>query len=86
MQITVRRTEPDDSILRLLRDCGLAVADLDSQADRVFFVAERAGNPIIARGYRRIERENAPPTLKASTQFSALCPASSSCLMRSLQR
>lgn len=36
------------------------------------------------RGYRRIDRADAPAALQGTTQFSLLCPASSTCLFKSL--
>lgn len=36
------------------------------------------------RGYRRIDRADAPAALQGTTQFSLLCPASSTCLFKSI--
>ncbi|NKI72295.1 GNAT family N-acetyltransferase [Collimonas pratensis] len=35
-------------------------------------------------GYRRIERAGAPAAIQATNQFSLLCPASSTCLFKSI--
>ena len=36
------------------------------------------------RGYARIPREAAPPILRQTAEFAALCPASAVCLMKAL--
>ncbi len=36
------------------------------------------------RGYRRIDRADAPAALQETTQFSLLCPANSTCLFKSI--
>ncbi|HEY0847954.1 MAG TPA: arsenic resistance N-acetyltransferase ArsN2 [Noviherbaspirillum sp.] len=35
-------------------------------------------------GYQRIERADAPPSMQKTTQFSMLCPSSSTCLFKSI--
>ena len=36
------------------------------------------------RGYERVERERAPDAIRDTTEFSKLCPASATCMVRSL--
>jgi amino-acid N-acetyltransferase len=36
-------------------------------------------------GYRRIARDDVPPAMAATPQFATLCPASSTCMSRSLR-
>ncbi|MFZ1643195.1 MAG: GNAT family N-acetyltransferase [Candidatus Contendobacter sp.] len=38
----------------------------------------------VQRGYVRIPREAAPPILRQTAEFAALCPASAVCLTRAL--
>lgn len=36
------------------------------------------------RGYRRIDRDAAPPGVRASAEFRSLCPASAACMLKRL--
>lgn len=42
----------------------------------IYLLTTTADEFFAARGYRRIERGEAPAEIRATTQFSALCPAS----------
>jgi len=37
------------------------------------------------RGYERLERSSAPPQVQGTTEFKALCPASSACMFKYLR-
>lgn len=65
-----------ESALELARERGVAeVWLLTTTADRFF---ERLG-------WRRVERSSAPAGIRATAEFSTLCPASSVCMVRDLQ-
>lgn len=65
-----------DAALELARERGVSeVWLLTTTAERFF---ERLG-------WRRAERASAPAGIRATAEFSALCPASSVCMVRDLQ-
>jgi len=50
----------------------------------LYLLTTTAADFFARRGYRRIAREDAPAPLQASREFSALCPASATCMVKSL--
>jgi amino-acid N-acetyltransferase len=62
-------------IEREARDAGVTELVLLTQKAEAFFAS---------RGYRRIERGDAPPAVQASGEFRSLCPASAICMSKLL--
>lgn len=60
---------------RVARQRGVQALYLLTTTAEAFFVQ---------RGYVRIPREAAPPILRQTAEFAALCPASAVCLMKAL--
>lgn len=50
----------------------------------LYLLTTTAADFFARRGYRRIERREAPAPLQASREFSALCPASATCMVKAL--
>lgn len=79
---------------RALRAQGLGaalVAAAEAQArargvTRLYLLTTTAAPFFAHRGYRVVDRREAPPALQASPEFSALCPASATCMARDLGR
>lgn len=46
-------------------------------AQRVYLLTTTAADFFAHLGYKRVERDNAPDSIRATSEFSALCPASS---------
>ncbi|MCB1748753.1 MAG: GNAT family N-acetyltransferase [Gammaproteobacteria bacterium] len=52
--------------------------------ERLWLLTETAASFFAARGYRRVDRAAAPAALAASREFAALCPATATCMARTL--
>lgn len=50
----------------------------------VYLLTTSAADWFAARGYVRVERGTVPPGIRATTQFSGLCPASSTCMAKAI--
>lgn len=50
----------------------------------LYLLTTEAAGYFERRGYRRISRDRAPAAIQASTEFSALCPASAVCMVKLL--
>ena len=61
---------------------GIAAAQ-DAGADRVWALTTTAVALLQRLGFQRVERESAPTTIRATTEFSSLCPRTAVCLTRS---
>lgn len=51
-------------------------------AKSIYLLTTNATNYFAARGYRVIAREDAPPAIQQSTQFSAVCPSTAILMVR----
>lgn len=51
----------------------------------IFLLTTTAERFFIARGYQRLDRSEAPGFIRASREFSALCPASAAFMVKNLQ-
>jgi len=68
---------------------GLLVAHVESLArrdgvERLHLLTTTVAEFFRARGYRPANREDAPPAIAASAQFSSLCPGSAAYLVKDL--
>lgn len=68
---------------------GRLVAEAEREARarglaQLVLLTQTAADYFASRGYRRIERAQAPVAVQASAEFSSLCPASAACLSKSL--
>ena len=66
--------------LRGLGYGGKLVAAAESRAEQlsvrsIYLLTNTAADFFVARGFRRISRDDAPSAVKATAQFSALCPS-----------
>lgn len=52
--------------------------------ERLYLLTEDAADYFRRLGYRAVPREHAPPAIRASAQFAALCPASAELLAKRL--
>lgn len=50
----------------------------------IYLLTTDASGFFAARGYQRVDREQAPASVRATSQFSALCPASSTLMFKPL--
>lgn len=50
----------------------------------IYLLTTDASGYFAARGYQRVDREQAPASVRATSQFSALCPASSLLMFKPL--
>lgn len=50
----------------------------------LFLLTTSAADWFAARGYIRVERSTVPPGIRATAQFSGLCPASSTCMAKAI--
>jgi len=50
----------------------------------IYLLTTDASEFFAARGYQRVDREQAPASVRATSQFSALCPASSILMFKPL--
>ncbi len=64
-----------DALEAHARDAGFAQLVLLTQTAAPFFAT---------RGYRVIDRNHAPTAVQASAEFRSLCPASATCMIKSL--
>jgi len=92
-------TGTDSALLRSLavapeqRGCGLAgrlVAFVEHLCgarglETIYLLTDSAPDYFRARGYREVARERAPDWIRASAQFSQLCPADAAFLSKSLR-
>lgn len=62
-----------------------AEAEANSKGIRILFLLTETAEQFFAKlGYQLLSRENAPPAVKKTAQFSALCPTSSSFMYKQL--
>lgn len=54
--------------------------------DQLVLLTQTAAPFFAERGYRVIEREDAPESVRASAEFRSLCPASAICMIKPLDR
>ncbi|WP_276273800.1 arsenic resistance N-acetyltransferase ArsN2 [Haloarcula litorea] len=52
--------------------------------ERLYLLTTTAAAFFRARGYDPVERERVPPSIRATSQFADLCPATATCLVRPL--
>lgn len=62
------------------------VKDLIDRAKRnsikeVYLLTETAHDFFLKRGFKDVSRENVPAEVKASTEFSSVCPVSAACMV-----
>lgn len=71
------------------RGIGVALTDAAERhavrrgVTRLFLLTTTAADFFRARGYAAIERDEAPPAIRSTAQFSTLCPASSTFMAKS---
>jgi len=58
----------------------------DSGIDRLVLLTQTAAPFFQRRGYRTIDRSEAPHSVHSSAEFSSLCPASATCMIKPLDR
>ncbi|RKD97537.1 arsenic resistance N-acetyltransferase ArsN2 [Halopiger aswanensis] len=69
---------------------GTAICDALEEAaradgiERLYLLTTTAAEFFADRGYERIDRSDAPPAIRRTDQFADLCPATATCLRRSL--
>lgn len=56
----------------------------DAGLDELYLLTTTAAGFFAHRGYERVDRERAPDAIRATTQFTELCPASATCMRTSL--
>lgn len=56
----------------------------DSDVETLYLLTTTAEAFFAGRGYERVVRSDAPPSIRETTEFSSLCPASATCLRTSL--
>jgi len=69
---------------------GRLVSALESQAGRdgitrLVLLTQTAEPFFAARGYAVVERGSVPPAVQASAEFRSLCPASATCMSKTLE-
>lgn len=57
---------------------------LDRGIDTVYLLTTTAENFFHRRGYRAVDRQAAPPAIRATKEFSSICPASSAFMLKRL--
>jgi amino-acid N-acetyltransferase len=62
----------------------LEIAARSSGLDRLLLLTETAERFFSRRGYTVIDRANAPDEVRGSAEFRSLCPASATCMSKSL--
>jgi amino-acid N-acetyltransferase len=62
----------------------LEIAARSSGLDRLLLLTETAEKFFSRRGYTVIDRANAPDEVRSSAEFRSLCPASATCMSKSL--
>lgn len=68
---------------------GALVAALEERAadngvGTLYLLTTTAAPFFAARGYEELDRERVPPAIRETTEFAELCPASATCMHRSL--
>lgn len=58
---------------------------VESGANSVYLLTTSAERFFAARGYRNIDRREAPASIQGTTQFSGLCPSSAVLMMKQLR-
>jgi amino-acid N-acetyltransferase len=56
----------------------------DGGVDALYLLTTTAAEFFAARGYERCERRDAPDSIRATTEFAALCPDSATCMRKVL--
>jgi amino-acid N-acetyltransferase len=56
-----------------------------SQLREIYLLTTTAEAFFTKRGYQRVDRDSAPPSIRSHSQFQTLCPASAALMMKSLQ-
>lgn len=70
------------------RGYGTALCDeLEGHASRegveaLYLLTTTAASFFRRRGYEEVDRDDAPPSIRGTTQFSDLCPASATCMAK----
>jgi amino-acid N-acetyltransferase len=70
---------------------GMALCDeLEARAvadglDALYLLTTTAAGFFEARGYEAIDRDEAPPSIRRTAEFEDLCPASATCMKKSLR-
>ncbi len=54
------------------------------KVEELYLLTMTAESFFLKRGYRRIERNSAPPQIQATTEFQGLCPVSSVCMVKQI--
>ncbi|WP_254769187.1 arsenic resistance N-acetyltransferase ArsN2 [Salinilacihabitans rarus] len=52
--------------------------------ERLYLLTTTAAGFFAARGYAEVERADAPPAIRRTTEFDELCPATAACMRKSL--
>lgn len=52
--------------------------------ESIYLLTTTAADFFADRGYERIERDEAPPAIRETTEFDDLCPATATCMRKSL--
>lgn len=58
---------------------------VDSGASHIYLLTTTADRFFAARGYRKIDRADAPKSIQGTTQFSGLCPSSAVLMLKQLR-
>ena len=53
--------------------------------EEMYLLTVAAESFFLKRGYRRIERNSAPPAIQGTAEFQGLCPVSSVCMVKQLK-
>jgi hypothetical protein len=91
--LMIRERPPQSGVVELLEAEGLPASDLtEAHLEHFFFTGtDGAPNGLVGlelyfehRGYRRIDRAQAPPSIQSTREFASLCPASSVFMIKRL--
>jgi N-acetylglutamate synthase-like GNAT family acetyltransferase len=86
--LMIRERPPQSGVVALLEAEGLPASDLTEAASHqvraLYLLATTAEAYFEHRGYRRIDRTQAPPSIQSTREFASLCPASSVFMIKRL--
>ena len=83
--VAVRQTARGQGIAAALVDAAESAARLEG-FQAVYLLTTTAESYFARRGWQIVDRPMVPEAVKASAEFSELCPASSTCMVKVLKR
>jgi amino-acid N-acetyltransferase len=83
--VAVRETARGQGIAAALVDAAEAAARVEG-FHAIYLLTTTAGAYFGRRGWRTVDRATVPEAVKVSAEFSELCPASSTCMVKALAR